>query len=54
MRKTTQKEIKKELIKIINNSKIDEVIYEPRYMIGYELQRAILGSTITLRTTLKK
>ena len=46
--------IKKELIKIINKSKIEEIIYEPRYVPGYELQRVLVGSTITIRTSLKK
>jgi hypothetical protein len=46
--------IKKELIKILNKSKIEEVIYEPRYGDGYQLRNSVLiGSTITIRTSLK-
>jgi len=50
----TQKQMKKELIKIINKSKIDEIIYEPRYYEGYEFGKDLMGSTIIIRTTLKK
>jgi hypothetical protein len=54
MRKITQKTLKKELIDFINDSKIEEIIYEPRYILGYELERIWIGSTITIRTSLKK
>jgi hypothetical protein len=54
MKKITQKSLKNELIKIINDNKIDEIIYEPRYLSGYELQRVLIGSTITIRTSSKK
>jgi len=54
MKKITQKSLKKNLIKIINQSKIEEVIYEPRYYEGYELQKTLIGSTITIRTRLLK
>jgi len=51
---STEKKIKKELIDIINKSKIDEIIYEPRFVDGYELEKpAVIGSTITIRTTFK-
>lgn len=48
-----QTDMKKELIKIIKSSKIEEVIYEPRYRTGYALQQVLLGATITIRTTIK-
>ena len=54
MKTITQKQIKKELIKVINNSKIEDVIYEPRYYEGYELKRDLIGSTITIRSSLLK
>ena len=55
MRKISEKIIKKELIKIINKHQIDEVIYEPRYVDGYQLRNLVLiGSIITIRTTYKK
>ena len=50
----TQKQIKKELIKIINQNKIEDVIYEPRYIDGYEFNKHLIGSTITIRTTIQK
>ena len=51
---STEKKIKKELIDIINKSKIDEIIYELRFVDGYELEKsAVIGSTITIRTTFK-
>jgi len=53
MKKISQKELKKELIKIINKDKIDEVIYEPRYTEGYENNHILIGSIITIRTSLK-
>jgi len=53
MKKINQNRVKKMLIKIINDNRIDEIIYEPRYVLGYELQRALVGSTITIRTSLK-
>ena len=53
MKKINQNQVKKTLIKIINDNRIDEIIYEPRYVPGYELQRALVGSTITIRTSLK-
>lgn len=54
MKKAPQKAIKKELIKIINKSTIEDVIYEPRYYEGYEFKKNLIGSTITIRSTLKK
>jgi hypothetical protein len=49
-----EKKIKKELIDIINKSKLEEIIYEPRFVDGYELEKsAVIGSTITIRTTFK-
>jgi len=53
MKKINQNQVKKMLIKIINDNRIDDIIYEPRYCEGYELQRALVGSTITIRTSLK-
>ena len=53
MKKINEKTIKKELIKIINKQHIDEIIYEPRYYIGYEESRVVMGSIITIRTTYK-
>jgi hypothetical protein len=53
MKKINQNQVKKMLIKIINDNRIDDIIYEPRYCEGYELQRALIGSTITIRTSLK-
>lgn len=50
----TQKQIKKELIKIINNSIIEDIIYEPRYIDGYEFKKDLIGSTITIRSHLIK
>ena len=50
MKKITQKSIKNQLIKIINKSKIEDVIYEPRYFIGYQESRTLIGSIITIRT----
>jgi hypothetical protein len=59
MKKITQKSLKKELVKIINDSKIKEVIYEPRYNIDPRItspieERVLVGSIITIRTTYKK
>ena len=51
MKTITQKLIKKQLIEIINKSKIEEIISEPRYVLGFELERALVGSTITIRTS---
>lgn len=53
MEEKTQKQIKQELIQIIKKSKIEEVIYEPRWRTGYEFQRVLSGATITIRTTIK-
>jgi len=53
MKKINQNQVKKTLIKIINDNRIDEIIYEPRYVPGYELQQVLVGSTITIRTSLK-
>jgi hypothetical protein len=51
----SQKSIKKDIIKTINKSKIEDVIYEPRYIDGYKFKNSVLiGSTITIRTSLKK
>jgi hypothetical protein len=56
MKKITQKEIKKELTKIINKDQIEEVLYEPRYSelkkFSYETgyDRTLIGSIITIRT----
>ena len=59
MKKITQKQIKKELIKIINKDQIEEVTYEPRYNIEnyshlsneeYYQKRVLIGSVITIRT----
>jgi hypothetical protein len=55
MIKTSEKAIKKELIKIITKHRVDEVIYEPRYVNGYQLSNSgLVGATITIRTTYKK
>jgi len=54
MKKIGQKQIKKALIKIINQSKIEDVIYEPRYLEGYKYERDLIGSTITIRSSLRK
>jgi hypothetical protein len=54
MKALTQKGIKKALIKIINNNKIDEISCEPRYLEGYEFQRILIGSIITIRTSIEK
>jgi len=39
----TQKQIKKELIKIIKTTKIEEVIYEPRYYEGFNNAKIVIG-----------
>lgn len=62
MKKITRKELKKELIKIINKDKIEEVIFEPRYNVEDNSfsdyseypKRTLVGSTITIRTLFKK
>ena len=54
MEKFSQKETKKALINIIKNSKIEDVIYEPRWNKGYELSRTIIGATMIIRISLKK
>jgi hypothetical protein len=53
MKKLTQKEIKKELIKIINKQQIDDIICEPRYFEGYEFKKDLIGFIITIRTSIK-
>jgi len=50
MKKITQKEIKKQLIKIIKTQKIEDVIYEPRWQEGYNLSKTLIGSTLTIKT----
>lgn len=45
-----EKEMKKELIKIIKKNKIIDIVYEPRYIEGYYNERVWIGSTITIRT----
>jgi hypothetical protein len=49
----SQKQIKKELIKIINGTHIDEIVYEPRWIQGYE-EHYLIGSVITIRTSHEK
>lgn len=57
MKKITQKQIKEELIKIINKSKIEEIMYEPRYQPSYMHDQfsygKLEGSTITILTKIK-
>lgn len=57
MKKITQKQIKKELTKIINKDQIEEILYEPRYNIDPDINfstlnqsRVLIGSVITIRT----
>ena len=50
MKAITQKEIRNQLIKIIRKQKIVDVMYEPRYELGYEDKRVLVGSTLTIRT----
>lgn len=54
MKTITREQIKKNLIKIINKSNIEEVIYEPSWLPGYEGDRILVGSVITITTSLKK
>ena len=55
MKKITENQIKKQVIKIINDSKIEDVIYEPRYIPDYKSPRGILiGSVITIITSNEK
>jgi len=58
MKTMTEKYLRKELIKILNKSKIEEILYEPRYYeegLSYEygLRRTLRGAVITIRTSLK-
>ena len=60
MKANLPKSIKKNLIEMIKNSKIEEVIYEPRYSeITYisrndNFSEKWIGSTITITTSLQK
>jgi len=55
MKRITQKELKKELIKIINKSTIEKIRYEPRYydpipqLSLYKIPK-LTGSVITITT----
>jgi hypothetical protein len=51
MKPITQKEIKNQLIKIIRKQKIVDVMYEPRYELGYENMKVEVGGTLTIRTS---
>jgi hypothetical protein len=42
-------DIKQELIKLIKSANIEEIIYEPRYLDGYN-KKFWIGSIITIRT----
>ncbi len=54
MKAITQKELKKELIKIINKNEIEEIRYEPRYFDPLQLSvhfkiPQLIGSIITIK-----